>query len=203
MEPTRVEQPHVLREYAFVADGERGALIGPRGDIAWLCAPRWDSAPVFDTLLGGTSVYSVTPDERFVWGGYYDAGSLIWNSRWVTGSTVIECRDALAFPSDEHRVVVLRRLRALHGEARVLVELNPVHDYGRAPLRDVRRADEAWEAWCGRLRLRWSGAADAVFDEDPRCPGWRLLVRGACAARRTSGPGARTVGHRIAGFPAG
>ena len=38
-------QPHVLREYALVADGERGALIGPDGVIAWLCAPRWDSPP--------------------------------------------------------------------------------------------------------------------------------------------------------------
>ncbi|MGV9664551.1 glycoside hydrolase family 15 protein [Nocardia niigatensis] len=177
MEATWVEQPHVLREYAFVADGERGALIGPRGDIAWLCAPQWDGAPVFDTLIGGASVYSVTPDERFVWGGYYDSGSLIWNSRWVTDSAVIECREALAFPGDVHRAVLLRRIRAVHGEARVMVELNPVHEFGTAPLRDVRRAGAAWEAWCGRLRVRWSGAAEAVFDENPRCPGWRLLVR--------------------------
>jgi hypothetical protein len=33
----------VLREYALVADGERGALIGMDGSVAWLCAPRWDS----------------------------------------------------------------------------------------------------------------------------------------------------------------
>jgi hypothetical protein len=33
----------VLREYALPADGERGALVGPRGDIVWICAPRWDS----------------------------------------------------------------------------------------------------------------------------------------------------------------
>jgi hypothetical protein len=45
--------PHVLREYALVADGERGALIGPRGDFAWLCAPRWDSGAVFSCLIGG------------------------------------------------------------------------------------------------------------------------------------------------------
>jgi hypothetical protein len=35
--------PHALRDYAFIADGERGALIGPHGDLAWMCAPRWDS----------------------------------------------------------------------------------------------------------------------------------------------------------------
>ena len=36
-----------LREYALIADGERGALIGPHGDVAWMCAPRWDSDGVF------------------------------------------------------------------------------------------------------------------------------------------------------------
>ena len=61
----------VLREYAFAADGERGMLIGPRGDVAWLCAPRWDSDPIFSTLIGGGGTYAVTPTARpFVWGGY-------------------------------------------------------------------------------------------------------------------------------------
>jgi len=32
--------PRVLREYALLADGERGILIGPRGDFAWMCAQR-------------------------------------------------------------------------------------------------------------------------------------------------------------------
>ncbi|MFZ0122334.1 MAG: trehalase-like domain-containing protein [Pseudonocardiaceae bacterium] len=61
--------PHVLREYALLADGQRGALVGPRGDIAWMCAPRWDSDGVFSTLIGGNGCYAVTPTGRFVWGG--------------------------------------------------------------------------------------------------------------------------------------
>jgi len=44
--------PRVLREYALVADGERGALIAPDGSIAWLCVPRWDSPAAFSALLG-------------------------------------------------------------------------------------------------------------------------------------------------------
>jgi hypothetical protein len=35
--------PHMLRDYALIADGCRSALTGPRGEISWLCAPRWDS----------------------------------------------------------------------------------------------------------------------------------------------------------------
>ncbi|WP_408633005.1 trehalase-like domain-containing protein [Mycobacterium ostraviense] len=61
--------PHVLREYAVLADGERGIVIGPRGDCCWMCLPRWDSPAVFGSLLGGNGVYAVSPDHpRFVWG---------------------------------------------------------------------------------------------------------------------------------------
>ena len=47
--------PRALRDYAFLADGERGALIGPDGAIVWLCVPRWDSPPVFAALIGGAA----------------------------------------------------------------------------------------------------------------------------------------------------
>ena len=67
-DPGAAFPPHVLREYALIADGERGALVGPRGDIAWMCAPRWDSDAVFSALLGGAGRYAVTPaDPWFVW----------------------------------------------------------------------------------------------------------------------------------------
>lgn len=74
-------------------------MAGPRGDIAWLCAPGWDSDAVFACLIGGPGVYAVTPDRtRFVWGGYYEQGSLIWRSRWVTATGFTECREALGYP---------------------------------------------------------------------------------------------------------
>lgn len=37
--------PQTLRECALLADGERGALIGPRGDFAWMCVPGWACGP--------------------------------------------------------------------------------------------------------------------------------------------------------------
>jgi alpha,alpha-trehalase len=92
--------PRVLREYALIADGERGGLIGPDGSVVWLCVPRWDSRAAFGALLGAPGGYTVTPANPWhVWGGYYENGSLIWRSRW-TGDGVVECREALAMPAD-------------------------------------------------------------------------------------------------------
>src|ERR1700761_3088400 len=127
--------PRVLREYALVADGERGALIAPDGSVAWLCVPRWDSPAAFSGLLGGPGRYTVTPaDPWHVWGGYYENGTLIWHSRWV-GASAIECREALAMPADPRRgarpsppdprrVVLLRRIQAVDGPAKVTVFLD-------------------------------------------------------------------------------
>lgn len=164
--------PHALRDYALLADGERGALIGPRGEIAWLCAPAWDSGSLFSSLIGGTGVYAVWPQAHFVWGGYYEHRSLIWRSRWATDAGAItECREALAFPGDSHRLTLLRRVIAETGQARVHVVLQPVADYDRQPLEDLRHEDDGcWTGRLGALYLRWSGD-----------------VSGATAARARSG----------------
>ncbi len=160
--------PHVLREYALLADRERGALIGPRGEVVWLCAPRWDSDAVFSSLVGGRGIYAVTPTGRFVWGGYYEGGSLIWRSRWITDSGIVECREALAFPGDPRRAVLLRRVLAVEGDARVDVVLEPAAGYGQHRLRELHRdPDGRWQGVLGDLRMRWTGGPDAaVVDAD-------------------------------------
>lgn len=160
--------PQVLREYALLADGERGALVGPRGDIVWMCAPRWDSDALFSALLGGTSGYSITPIGRFVWGGFYEQASLIWRSRWITGGGIIECREALAFPGDRQRAVLLRRVLAVDGDARVRIALNPRADFDQRRLTDMELHDGIWTATSGGLSLRWSGAPFCTPSFDSR-----------------------------------
>ncbi len=159
--------PHVLREYALLADGERGALVGPRGDIAWMCAPRWHSDAVFSALIGGNGCYAVTPaDPRFVWGGYYEDGSLIWRSRWITTDGVIECREALAYPGDPGTVVLLRRVEAVDIPARVRVILDAQAGFGRHKMTRLHRGTAAWTGRTGPLYLRWSGGQAATARAD-------------------------------------
>jgi hypothetical protein len=151
--------PSVLREYALLADGERGALVGPHGEFAWMCAPHWDSDAVFAELIGGGGTYAVTPqDARHVWGGYYEQGSLIWRNRWVCHDSVIECRDALAFPGDPRRAVVRRRITARTGTARVTVLLDPRARFGRETNHSLQHSGGGWTGRTGTLRWRWSGA---------------------------------------------
>jgi hypothetical protein len=155
-------QPRVLREYAFIADGERGAVIGPDGAIVWLCAPRWDSPAVFSALVGGNGAYAVTPaDPWHVWGGYYEPGTLIWHSRWVGAAGVTECHEALARPADPRRVVLLRRVTATEGPARLRVTLDLRGAFGLAAVRDLSRSRGVWTGRSGKIRFRLAGAAPA------------------------------------------
>jgi alpha,alpha-trehalase len=162
-----IDVPHTLREYAVLGDGERGIVVGPRGDFAWMCFPRWDSAALFSSLIGGSGVYAITPRERHVWGGYYEPRSLIWRSRWVTPSATIECREALALPSDAERAVVLRRVLARRGTARLDVILSPRGEYGEQPFQKLGRRHNG--AWTGRLpdiEVCWTGGDDASPEPD-------------------------------------
>ena len=152
----------MLREYALLGDGERGALIGPRGDISWMAAPRWHDGAVFASLIGGRGVFAITPHGRFVWGGEYEDGTLIWRSRWVTTGGVIECREALAFPGDPNRAVILRRLSAVRGDAHAHLVFAPAAEFGRQGMKHLARDDHGcWHAHAGNLRVTLYGAPEA------------------------------------------
>lgn len=161
-EAREVPAPHALRDYSLVADGERGALIGPQGHLAWMCFPSWESPAVFTGLLGGRGGYSVAPaDDWRVWGGYYEPRSLIWRSRWVTSGAVVECRQALARPAARDRAVLLCHLEARSGTARVRAALDLRADFGRRAMSGVTCDDGVWSMRSGNIHARWAGAADA------------------------------------------
>src|SRR5437588_10736298 len=162
--PAPIPEPRVLREYALIADGERGALLGPHGEIAWLGFPGWDGGILFGALVGGGGRYSVSPADVHVWGGRYVHGTLIWCHRWLTrGGALIECREALAFPGERERAVVLRRLEARSDLGEVDVRIELVDPVDGRPLRPRRSAD-AWLWRGGGLEARLIGAPELGGD---------------------------------------
>ena len=153
--------PFVLRDYAFLADGHRGVLVDPRGACTWLCFPGWADPAVFASLIGSRGHYLIQPEGRWVWGGYYEDGSLIWHSRWVTDNGIFESRDALSYPGEADRAVLLRRVRALDSPGAMRIELDARSDYGRQSLGRWRRKDGCWEAHGSELVARWWGGPEA------------------------------------------
>lgn len=146
-----------LRDYALLADGERGAVVDPHREIGWLCAPSWDSPPVLSALLGGAGRFRVSPVGRAVRGGWYEPGTLVWRNRWVTDRhVVVECRDALVHPGDPDRLVLLRRLTVRQGTARVRVELElPAAPLAAAATGLRHEHDGSWTARLGALHARF------------------------------------------------
>ena len=157
--------PYVLRDYALLADGERGALVDPRGKMVWMCAPRWQDDAVFSALIGGAGHFTITPQDRWnVWGGSYEDGTLIFVSRWVLADAVIECREAMALPAETSRAVVLRQIRAVKGEAQLRILLDVRAGFGEHSMNEARRENGHWLARSGGLHVRLTGAPGAAFD---------------------------------------
>ncbi len=157
---------HVLREYALLADGARGALIDPDGAVVWMCLPTWDGDAVFSELIGGSGHYRITPADPYVWGGHYEDGTLIWRSRWVTTTSVVECREALAAPGRRGCAVLLRRIRAVDGPARLRIDLCAADGYGARAMVDISHHDDQWTATTGRVHVRWTGAPRRATKRD-------------------------------------
>lgn len=158
--------PQILRMYTAIADGERGAMIGSTGNIAWMCAPRWESDACFSGLLGGPGVFAVKPNSaRFVWGGMYEERSLIWRTRWYCEDAVIDVREALAYPGDPHTAVILRRIVAIEEDAQVEVVLDVRANFGHHRMTHVTRNDGIWTMRSGALRVRLSGVPKARINK--------------------------------------
>lgn len=161
-------RPEVLREHTLIADGERGGIVGPHGNILWMCVPRWHDQPVFAALIGGRGHYTVTPSDSWnVWGGSYRPGSLVWCGKWVTTNSVIVCEDSLSYPGDAEVAIVLRRIRAVSGTANVTVSLQPSSGFDGHIISEAARDDDGvWTGQADDVRMRWQGAQAAEVGDD-------------------------------------
>jgi GH15 family glucan-1,4-alpha-glucosidase len=164
-DPLSLSTAHVLRDYALLADGERGIILGPGGDVAWMCFPRWDSPACFAAMAGGRGTFAIAPTERYTWGGFYERG-LIWRHRWSTSSGVVECRDALAFPGASRRAVLLRRITVPEGVAPVRVVLDVQSEYGTQPARRWHLEDGIWSAAIDGATVMLAGGAEGSLHPD-------------------------------------
>ena len=140
-----------IAQYGFLSDCETGALVAPSGNVEWLCLPRFDSPSVFGAMLDrdagmfrlGPADVEVPTDRRYL------PGTMVLETSWGTRGGWIVVRDVMLIGpwhhehdrSKTHRRsptdydadhVLLRCVRCVNGEVQVLLDCEPVFDYGRA-----------------------------------------------------------------------
>ncbi|MGB7447628.1 MAG: glycoside hydrolase family 15 protein [Ornithinimicrobium sp.] len=150
-------KPHIghsdvpIGDYGFLSDGEVLALVAPGGSIDWMCVPRFDAPSTFGRLLGRhAGAFRLSPsDVRVPTARRYLPGTMILETSWGTDSGWIIVRDALLIgpwhhtedrsrtyvrtPTDyEAEHILLRTVRCVSGEVQVIMDCEPVLDYGRA-----------------------------------------------------------------------
>jgi len=139
-----------IADYAFLSDCEVTALVAPSGAIEWMCLPRLDSPSVFGALLDrdagrfrfGPENFNEPADRRYL------PGTMVVETSWDCNEGWIVVRDCLLMgpwrhehpgrsshtrpPTDydaEH--TLLRTVRCVHGNCQLVMDCEPVFDYGR------------------------------------------------------------------------
>jgi GH15 family glucan-1,4-alpha-glucosidase len=139
-----------IADYGFLSDCEVTALIAPSGNVEWLCLPRMDSPSVFGAMLDrGAGGFRLGPAEVHVPASRrYLPGTMVLETSWEADGGWIIVRDVLLIgpwhhgmdlsktfrrsPTDydaEH--VLLRTVRCVQGEVQLVLDCEPVFDYGR------------------------------------------------------------------------
>jgi len=129
----------LIADHGLIGNLQTAALVSTDGTIDWFCAPRFDSASIFGSLLdhdqGGHFRVRPTADVFNRQQLYYpDTAILV--TRFLTEAGVGEVIDFMpiastAVASDRHRLV--RMLRCVRGEMTFALDIAPRFDYGREP----------------------------------------------------------------------
>jgi alpha,alpha-trehalase len=139
-----------IADYAFLSDCEVAALVAPSGNVEWMCLPRMDSASVFGAMLDrGAGGFRFGPAEvRVPAARRYLPGTMVLETSWGINGGWIIVRDVLLIgpwhheahtahphrraPTDyEAEHILLRTVRCVNGEVQLVLDCEPVFDYGR------------------------------------------------------------------------
>jgi GH15 family glucan-1,4-alpha-glucosidase len=139
-----------IADYAFLSDCETCALVAPSGNVEWMCLPRMDSPSVFGAILDrDAGVFRLGPAEVNVPASRrYLPGTMVLETSWDTKGGWIIVRDVLLIGpwhhehdrSHTHRRaptdydadhVFLRTVRCVNGEVQLVLDCEPVFEYGR------------------------------------------------------------------------
>ena len=115
----------------MIGDTETAALVGRDGSIDWLCLARFDSGSCFSKLLGNTDHgrWQITAQDPVTsTSRRYQGWSMVLQTEIVTDTGVVHVIDFM--PPRHHHPRVVRIVRGIQGEVRMLTELIVRFEYG-------------------------------------------------------------------------
>lgn len=126
-----------LRDYALIGNCQLSALVNRNGSIAWACMPRFDSPPVFASLLdtadGGS--FSISPEDRSLGTQRYLPNTNVLETVFTSGESSFRVIDfAPRFFAHERSfrpTKLVRIVEPISGTPRIRVSCNPVLGWTR------------------------------------------------------------------------
>ena len=123
-----------IEDHGLIGDGSTAALVGRDGAISWMCAPRFDSPPIFCRILDARrgGAFTIAPEGMIESRQYYepDTAVLVTEMRGPAGS--VRVTDALTLRQGADltedaaagRCELLRSVEALSGGARLRIVID-------------------------------------------------------------------------------
>jgi GH15 family glucan-1,4-alpha-glucosidase len=132
---TRVDGYLPIEAHGLVGDGATAALIARDGTVAWLCLPRFDSPPLFCSILDAVrgGIFRVTPDGLREARQFYEPDSTVLVTEMRSDSGFLRIRDLCPLVSGADlcedmpatRRELLRSVTVVEGTVHLLVEIEP------------------------------------------------------------------------------
>src|SRR6266542_2375899 len=127
-----------IAEHGPIGDLHTVALVGTDGTIDWYCCPRFDSPSVFAAILDADhgGLFRIAPDcEGWSSKQLYLPDTNVLITRFLMPDGVGELQDFMPPPRSgeaAHRHRMIRRVFAVRGQMRFVVDVAPRFDYARA-----------------------------------------------------------------------
>ena len=130
-----------IHRHGVIGDRRTAALVAADGTIDWFCAPDFDGAPIFGSLLdpvrGGYCRFG--PEQARLGRQSYQSDTLALATRWAwaTSGGEMELTDIMAWPEAERppaggtQRIIIRRLRIM-GNATTSFQVYPRRDFTTA-----------------------------------------------------------------------
>lgn len=161
-----------------IGNGSVAALIDGQGTFVWGCLPRFDSDPVFCSLLMGgareTYGYFALRLENLARAeqSYLKNTAILTTTLYDANGGIVEITDFAPrynhYGRTFHPLMMIRKVRCLAGLPRITVELCPATDKGAAPAPQFLGSNHIRFAGQEQpLRLTTDGPASLIFRQIP------------------------------------